>query len=125
MFGRSYWKLHEAIDKPYIFLRQKHRVLFHDALSVLAIAEHYYPHDKKAQQAALFHIQLDTMCSSNPLYRQQLEFLAEQDSKKRKHVKKRRNKRRQEPVVPVEFREFIEFCRKMQEINELSRIMRS
>jgi hypothetical protein len=125
LFGKSYWKIHDAIDKPWLFLGPRHRVLFHDSVSVLAIAEYYYPGDKNAEAAALYHVKLDFMCSSDPALKAQLEFLAEQDGKRRRKRNKTKNQRKNRSTLPPEFRDSLYLSEKMVEIRRLANVMRS
>ena len=49
------------MDWPYKVLGKKHRILFHDPLSVLAM----FPNDPERQSAALLHIALDKACENS------------------------------------------------------------
>jgi len=75
IFGKSYWKLHKLIDKPYFFSGHGHRKYFHD-ISALAIARRYFPQDKDAEWSAWAHVQLDLMCSENPGLKKMLTLMA-------------------------------------------------
>ena len=68
LFGRSYWRVHRQIDMPYLFLGKKHRVLFHDPFTAIAIAQRLYPGDPMAEEAALVHLHIDSVCSSDPFF---------------------------------------------------------
>ena len=87
LFGRSFWKLHREIDMPYLFLGRKHRVLFHDGFSSVIIARGLYPGDQEAETAALVHCHIDVMCSEDPFFKKQLEFLADLDAKNRRKAR--------------------------------------
>jgi hypothetical protein len=76
MFGKSYWKLHQIIDKPYWIWGRKHRILFHDYYSTVAIAQKIYPNDSDAEWAAWMHVELDNMCSADPKLLKMLKKLA-------------------------------------------------
>ena len=88
--NKSYWRLHRALDKPVFFLGSRHRVLFHDVSSALAIAEGTYPADDNAKAAALLHIQLDNMCTTNPLFKKQLETYAKLFERKKRRKRKQK-----------------------------------
>lgn len=81
-FGRSYYKIHEEMDWPWKILGKDHRKYFHDPLSAPVIAEHCYPDDPNAVEAAYVHILLDQLCSENPEYKKSLEKLALLDKRK-------------------------------------------
>lgn len=90
--NKSYWRIHRAMDKPVKYLGRTHRVLFHDPISALAIAENFYPGDPDAQTAALLHIEYDMICSADPDYKRQLERDARlyKASSKREGVRRKR-----------------------------------
>ena len=87
LFGKVYYQVHVKMDLPWIVLGNKHRVLFHDWLSVVAIAKECYPFDKNAQKAAVFHILLDRLGSGDPLFHERLKFLAKRDLAERQRIK--------------------------------------
>jgi hypothetical protein len=127
LFGKSYWRIHREMDKPYIFLGKAHRVLFHDPCSALAIARRWYPHDDNAKLAALFHIQIDNICSENPILKAQLKFLANKDAKERASSKRRKcnpriaksgEKGKKKPADPA--KEFARFLKKAMEFKALA-----
>ena len=76
LFGRSFRKIHREMDKPFKQLGRRHRVLFHDSLSAIRIAEQLYPGDPVAVRAALFHIHLDEICTRDPDFRKTAEAAA-------------------------------------------------
>jgi len=105
-------------------------VLFHDALTPVAIAQKLYPNDPRAQEAALVHVQLDMLCSSNPMFKQQLQWFAEQDAKERKRLRKRNAKKksvkpRNKRGSPDELERFNEFLEKLAEIRRLAKLISS
>ena len=75
LFGKCYYKVHWKMDEPYVFLGNKHRILFHDAFSACAIAQQCYPNDANAVNAALNHITLDEMCSNDRVFADNLKLL--------------------------------------------------
>ena len=123
LFGKSYWRLHRQIDKPFLFLGKKHRVLFHDVFSVVAIAQKLYPWDPMAEEAGLVHVQIDLLCSSDPFFKRQLKYFAEQDAKKRRSSRKKKAKSRKRIAPPDPLEEFEIFLDKLQEIRRLARIV--
>jgi hypothetical protein len=87
LFGRSYWRIHREMDRPYKYLGKYHRILFHDPLLAYVIARKQYPNDPNAIAAAQCHIVLDNMCSRNRGLKKALERLAKLDRKKRRGTK--------------------------------------
>jgi hypothetical protein len=87
LFGRSYWRIHREMDRPYKILGKYHRVLFHDPILAYVIANRQYPNDANAIAAAQCHIALDNMCSRDKGLKRTLERLARLDRKKRKSTK--------------------------------------
>ena len=90
LFGKSYIKVHRAIDAPYVVFKRGHRKYLHDGFSALVLAEHCYPGDKRAVGAALFHKVLDDYCTANPFYAQYLEFCVKQEALKRRQNRKKK-----------------------------------
>ena len=110
-FGRSFKKLHRAMDKPVFYLGRTHRVLFHDPLSASFIAQKLYPNDEDAILAAHYHILFDEECSKDPEYKKYLENLAELWKKKKKKRKKKRNFEKKDP--------FVEYLKKLVKLKRL------
>jgi hypothetical protein len=123
LFGKSYWRLHRQIDMPFLFLGNKHRVLFHDPFTPVAIAQWLYPGDPRAKESALVHVQIDSLCSTNPIFKMQLEYFAEQDARKRRSSRKKKAKSRKRKVPADPLEEFTAFLEKMKEIRRLARIV--
>lgn len=119
-FGKVYWKVHHGMDWPVYYMKRNHRIYFHDVLSVSLIAKKYYPGDSNAIRSGLLHLEIDDACTRNPAYHTQLEFFAELDIKQRK--KQKRNGRQR---TPKEFKDDVEFFRKILEIQRLDKAMRS
>lgn len=109
-FGRSFKKLHRAIDKPVFYLGRRHRVLFHDPVSASLIAQKLYPNDKDAILAAHYHILFDEECSKDPEYKKNLENMAKL-WKKRKKRKKKRAFEKKDP--------FVEYLKKLVKLKRL------
>ena len=114
-FGRAYWKVHRLIDSAYPFFGGQHRFFWHDEQSAFVIAMYCYPNDENAIYSALLHIQIDMICSANPLLRRQLELLAEVDAKKRR---KGRKKKKEDPL-PLGLENFLKDLEKMVRIRKM------
>jgi len=76
------------LDWPDCYVKVNHRIYFHDLAFTHLIAKKFYPGDQHAVESGLLHLQIDAACTRNPVYGAQLEFLAEINTNKRKHVKK-------------------------------------
>lgn len=57
--GKAYPKVDRALDKPYIYLRNKHRILYHDPISATMIGEQEAGH--KGAEAAQLHLLIDNL----------------------------------------------------------------
>ena len=84
LFGRSYWRIHREMDRPYKYLGKSHRILFHDPVLAYMIAGKQYPDDVTAIAAAQCHIALDNLCTRNPGFKRILIGFAKRDRKKKK-----------------------------------------
>ena len=91
LLGKSYYKLHRAIDAPYVYLGRGHRVLFHD-YTAYAIAADLYPGDQNALWAAWCHLAMDDMCSRHPYIKENLEKMAKFHAKRLRGKRKRKRK---------------------------------
>ena len=94
IFGKSYWKVHSNMDKPYLWMGRNHRKWFHTPVWSRAIAQKCYPDDYRALLAGYYHITIDRLCTENPGFKANLEFLAYMDAKKRKEMRTNRDKRK-------------------------------
>jgi hypothetical protein len=121
-FGKAYWKIHRKMDAPVLLLGKKHRVLFHDPVSAMAIADLCFPGDPNARNAALMHIELDEMCTTNPQRKKQLEILANEDADRRKRTRRRRKKTQ---PVPRELKKSQDFFKKINEVLSLHQLIRA
>jgi hypothetical protein len=110
------------VDVAYWVCGRYHRKYYHNLVSAFAIAQNCYPNDENAKDAAFFHIELDNLCSSYPLFRQRLEFWADKESEKRKHRRKRKKKRKS---LPPEIKRVIETKKKLAQIQKLTRLILS
>jgi hypothetical protein len=125
-FGKSYWKIHKGIDSAYPYLRGQHRIYWHDPVSALAIAFDAYHSDPNAQSTALLHLETDTQCSANPLYKAQLEFLAENAKRRRRSAKtkRKRKNRRKKTSPPDELEKLEQTMKAIAEIQKLTKAIR-
>jgi hypothetical protein len=102
-------------------------VLFHDPVWAVAIADYTCPGDPNARAAALLHLQLDQLCSSNPAFKKQLEFYAAMDAKKRKRAKraKKTRKKKEEFLLSPAEAQLKNDLKKMAETLRLASLLRS
>jgi hypothetical protein len=73
LFGKSYYKLHKAIDSAFFFAGSHHRRYFHDYQAVLVFAQMLYPGDDFAVAAGKYHLELDWMFTEDPVLKWRLE----------------------------------------------------
>ena len=106
------------MDQPYIYLRSRHRIFFHDYASVIFFASNLYPQDPNAIRAGILHIQVDILCTANPSYKQYLENLAKFSSKKRAKRTKRRKKTHRS-VEGTELDRLIDDLHKLENLRQL------
>jgi hypothetical protein len=101
-FGKSFPKVHRAIDLPYIFCGRSHRRFFHTykeayCLGYIASAE------AKGALSGAFHVWLDEECSRDKGFKRWLDWAAREDARFTKQIAKqtkriqqsRANKRRE------------------------------
>lgn len=117
VLGRSYWKLHRLIDKPYLVFGRRHRIFFHTFPSAISVARHYFPGNFQAEEAAVLHVHLDNMCSADRFYKRRLEILA--DSYYRNRRKRGKKKAKRVKSQPKEVRDFLAFCKKAKQAQDL------
>ena len=100
---------------------------FLEASWAVAIADYTYPQDPNARSAAILHLQVDALCSSDPVFKKQLEFFAEMDAKKRKRVKKmkRTSKKNEEFLLSPQEAQLKKDLKNMLEIQRLAWRLRS
>jgi len=97
LFGRSYPRVHKAIDRPYFVLGRKHSWLFHtpeEAHFMGSLASS----DQWGGLAGLTHVKLDKKCSEDKEFKKVIDFMAEQDAlleKERRRLRKLLGKRKQ------------------------------
>jgi hypothetical protein len=128
-FGKSYSKIHKAMDAPSLFFGRKHRIFYHDAVSAISIARYYYPNDPNAITSALLHIDVDNLCSQDITYWRYLEFMAQRESQRRKAgFRKRKRKsgvrRRKKQETPAE-KLLYDTCEKLIEARRLMELLYS
>ena len=120
LFGKSYHTLHRAIDSGYFLKRGQHRNFFpHDSFSAVIIAKNLYPQDEKAVSAAIFHLELDTMCSLNPVLHDYLKRWAKSKVKKRRKSKKKK----EIAALSPELRQFSKDLKTMSKICRLAEFL--
>jgi len=81
-----------------------------------------------AEQAAIVHCQVDWLCSTNSLFRTQLESFAYLNAAKRGKARRvgSRRKKRKSPRKPTQgdpLKDFGEFLRKIDEVRQLSKML--
>ena len=106
------------IDSPYKVLGRGHRKYYHDYSSVVGFARSLYPGDERAVQAAVFHIQLDEMCSEDPAFKKYIETWA-----KRRVKKRRLEKIRVKEPLPDGVEQLLKNIKKMAEVARLKKLM--
>lgn len=121
LFGRSFRKLHKALDKPYLVFGRKHRVFFHDYWSAIEVAKRVCPDDSTAIEAAAMHVYLDEQCSNDKRYHEQLRWLADEDVRHRKLTRRNMTFGRKRTSWPKELKKLQKTCKKLAEIRELHR----
>jgi streptomycin 6-kinase len=112
------------MDYSWYYLRRDHRCFGHDPISAIAIASESYPGDCNAVQAALFHIELDKLCTADPRFKKMLEILAKRDAAKRRR-KKRSKKAKQKSGDSADYRQIAEFIQSVERIRKLAKLMKS
>jgi len=71
--GKSCESTHMLIDYPVKFLGKKHRVLFHDPLSVVAIG--YLTNGLEGIYSGFLHVSVDRICSKYRIVNKLLDLL--------------------------------------------------
>ena len=118
-FGKSYRKIHQKMDMAVVVLGRSHRILFHDRMWAMAIAQECYPNDPNAIYAANWHILIDQFCTSDPSFKKMLENLEMLDRKKRK------KKRKRTPRMDDSLAKLLNDLKKIEEIKRLYRYLLS
>jgi len=96
LLGKSYSEVHRAIDRPYVFLRGKHRRIFHTPKEACVVASLASP-DPQAGLAGFLHVWLDKKCSKDKNFKKLLQLMAKEHELWKKHMaslKKQLKKRR-------------------------------
>lgn len=125
LFGRSFRRLHKALDKPYAVFGRKHRIFFHDYWSAIEVAKRICPGDPTAIQAATIHVYLDEQCSTDRNFHKFLKWQSEEDARQRKLTRKNRLSGQKRQSSPKELKQLRKICKKLIEIRELHRIIHS
>jgi len=127
-FGKSYRKLHEALDKPYLVLGRKHRVIFHDGWSAMEVAKRVCWGDPVALEAAALHLYLDEKCSHDRAFHEELKRWAERDAQERKQARSkdtRKRKKKKGLATPSSVIQVEKTFKQLMEIQKLARLIRS
>jgi len=119
VFGRSYWRLHRAIDKPYLVFGRRHRIFFHDFPSAISVARHVFPGDLQAEHAAVLHVHLDNLCSQDRFFKGRLEILADSYYRNKRKSGKKNKKAKRSVRRPKEINDFLAFCNKAKQAQDL------
>jgi len=119
LFGRSYWRLHRAIDKPYLVFGRRHRIFFHDFPSAVGVARILFPGNYQAEEAAMFHVHLDNMCSQDRFFKRKLEILANSYYRNKRKSGKKREKAKRSVRKPKEINDFLVFSKKAKQAKDL------
>ena len=74
----------------------------------------------------MVHVELDKLCSADPVFKKQLEWLADRDTEQRKRLKRKKGKsNKNENPYADDFKKFEDSLRKMVEIQRLVRLLYS
>jgi hypothetical protein len=93
-------------------------MFFHDFPSAVGVARINFPGNFQAEEAAMFHVHLDNLCSQDRFFKGRLEILADSYYRnKRKSGKKRSGKR--SVCRPKEINDFLAFCNKAKQVQDL------
>jgi hypothetical protein len=125
LFGRSYYKVHRKMDYAWNYLRRGHRCFGHDPISAIAIAAESYPGDYNAVQAALFHIELDKLCTANPQFKRILELQAKRDATKRRRKKRGIKAKKKKSADSADYRQIAEFVEKLERNRRFAKLLTS
>jgi hypothetical protein len=93
-FGRSFPKVHKAIDLPYIVYGRSHRRFFHTYKEAYPIG-YIVSGEAKGALSGAFHIWLDKECSEDKDFRRWLDWAAKEDARYTKQIAKQAKKTRQ------------------------------
>jgi hypothetical protein len=100
LFGKVFYKVHRAIDKPIVFVGGKnHRKYNHDMASCAFLASKTYSGDPRAVQSAYVHILTDQICTNSPYFKKMLEQMAYADKARRKQARKNASQQKTPKVV--------------------------
>ena len=126
LFGKSYRKLHEALDRPYWVLGRKHRIVFHDGWSASEVAKKVCPGDPVALEAAAAHVLLDELCSNDREFKMQLSLLANLNSRGRKRgTKKRAKGKKKKKPTSTSLKSIEKFAKQALMIQKLHQLLHS
>jgi len=72
VLGKAHDSVNKVMDWPYKILGKRHRIVFHDPLSIVAL----FGNDKAKLEAAALHLLVDKACE-NPSVEKLLQLLVE------------------------------------------------
>jgi hypothetical protein len=87
LFGRDFVIVDRALDRPYLWLRRKHRALFHTYPEAVLMGMATST-DPLAGMAAAAHVWLDKKCSRDKEFKRRLQWMERQDREHRKIMRK-------------------------------------
>jgi hypothetical protein len=126
LFGRSFWRLHKALDKPYLVLGLKHRIIFHDGWSATEVAKKIYPNDPVACEAAVAHVLLDEQCSHDKRFHEFMKEMYKIDAKNRRQrilgCGQGNRKKKKEPATSASLKEKEKTFKKLLEIRRFANL---
>jgi hypothetical protein len=125
LFGRSYYKVHRKMDYAWYYLRRGHRCFGHDPISAIAIAAESYPGDYNAVQAALFHIELDKLCTADPQFKKMLEIQVKCNATKRRRKKRVTKAKNKKSADSADYKQIAEFVEKLERNRRLAKLLTS
>jgi hypothetical protein len=84
-FGKSYPLVQRVIDSAIAVAGYKHRKFFHTPVEAINIAKFLHSNDSDAISAAILHLIIDDMCSSDKKFENFLKIMAEKDKETEKN----------------------------------------
>jgi hypothetical protein len=93
MFGKSFPKVHKAIDFPYIIYKRSHRKYFHTYKEALPIG-YMITGEAKGALSGAFHVWLDRACSEDKEFKTWLQWATEENTRFRRQMARQKRKMR-------------------------------
>jgi hypothetical protein len=90
-FGRSFPKVHEALDLPYVIYGRRHRRFFHTYKEAYPIG-YVVSGEAKGALSGVFHVWLDRVCSEDKVFKRWLDWAAEEDERFSKQIARQAKK---------------------------------